>query len=67
MALQSDKITPILLKNLINAYCEAGGKTIIFCERKTECDEVSSSLPGSQALHGDINQSRRQDVLSVSK
>jgi len=57
-----------VLRNVIDVYGASGSKTktIIFCERKTECNEMamSSSVAGDcQVIHGDITQSQRESTL----
>ncbi|KAK1383831.1 ATP-dependent RNA helicase-like protein DB10 [Heracleum sosnowskyi] len=46
---------------------EPGSKIIIFCSTKKMCDQLSRNLSrqfGAAAIHGDKNQSERDDVLN---
>ena len=46
---------------------EPGSKIIIFCATKKMCDQLSRNLSrhfGAAAIHGDKNQSERDDVLN---
>lgn len=43
----------------------SGGRTIIFTETKESASELSSLIPGSRALHGDIAQAQREVSDSV--
>ena len=38
----------------------SGGRTIIFTETKDSASELAGLLPGSRALHGDIQQAQRE-------
>ncbi|XP_071709520.1 DEAD-box ATP-dependent RNA helicase 7-like [Rutidosis leptorrhynchoides] len=42
----------------------SGGRTIIFTETKDYCSELSGLLEGARPLHGDIQQSMREQTLA---
>ncbi|KAK8521336.1 hypothetical protein V6N12_005245 [Hibiscus sabdariffa] len=52
-----------LIPDIIRCY-SSGGRTIIFTETKDSASEFSSLLPGSRALHGDIQQAQREVTLN---
>ena len=57
------------LAELVRALAEWGGQlNLVFCNTKKDCDEVSSYLQSKSivaaALHGDLEQSERNQVLA---
>ncbi|SMH29185.1 DEAD/DEAH box helicase [Maritimibacter sp. HL-12] len=56
-----------LLRALIDSEGEACSNAIIFCNRKTDVDIVAKSLKkhgyNAEPIHGDLDQSRRMEVL----
>ncbi|XP_039000185.1 DEAD-box ATP-dependent RNA helicase 7-like [Hibiscus syriacus] len=52
-----------LIPDIIRCY-SSGGRTIIFTETKDSASEFSGLLPGSRALHGDIQQAQREVTLN---
>ncbi|XWS61059.1 hypothetical protein CRYUN_Cryun07bG0093100 [Craigia yunnanensis] len=52
-----------LIPDVIRCY-SSGGRTIIFTETKDSASELSGLLPGSRALHGDIQQAQREVTLN---
>jgi superfamily II DNA/RNA helicase len=56
-----------LLRAIIDAEGEACTNAIIFCNRKTDVDIVAKSLKkygyNAEPIHGDLDQSRRMEVL----
>ncbi|CAI9092114.1 OLC1v1027280C1 [Oldenlandia corymbosa var. corymbosa] len=52
-----------LIPDIIRCY-SSGGQTIIFTETKDSASELAGILPGSRALHGDIQQSQREVTLA---
>ncbi|XVF09724.1 hypothetical protein REPUB_Repub07fG0120100 [Reevesia pubescens] len=51
-----------LIPDIIRCY-SSGGRTIIFTETKGSASELAGLLPGSRALHGDIQQAQREVTL----
>ncbi|KAK8503928.1 hypothetical protein V6N12_019097 [Hibiscus sabdariffa] len=51
-----------LIPDIIRCY-SSGGRTIIFTETKDCASELAGLLPGSRALHGDIQQAQREVTL----
>ncbi|KAI4320055.1 hypothetical protein MLD38_033576 [Melastoma candidum] len=54
---------PQVIPDIIRCY-SSGGRTIIFTETKESASQLSGTLPGARALHGDIQQSQREVTLS---
>ncbi|TYH41661.1 hypothetical protein ES332_D11G008900v1 [Gossypium tomentosum] len=52
-----------LIPDIIRCY-SSGGRTIIFTETKDSASELAGLLPGSRALHGDIQQAQREVTLN---
>ncbi|OMO98005.1 hypothetical protein COLO4_14203 [Corchorus olitorius] len=52
-----------LIPDIIRCY-SSGGRTIIFTETKDSASELAGLLPGSRALHGDIQQGQREVTLN---
>ncbi|KAF7073705.1 hypothetical protein CFC21_078653 [Triticum aestivum] len=52
-----------IIPDIIKCYSH-GGRTIIFTETKESASELSSLIPGSRALHGDIAQAQREVVIA---
>ncbi|XVF12387.1 hypothetical protein REPUB_Repub08aG0113300 [Reevesia pubescens] len=52
-----------LIPDIISCY-SSGGRTIIFSETKDSASELAGLLPGSRALHGDIQQAQREVTLN---
>ncbi|KAK8692705.1 hypothetical protein V6N13_070312 [Hibiscus sabdariffa] len=52
-----------LIPDIIRCY-SSGGRTIIFTETKDCASELAGLLPGSRALHGDIQQAQREVTLN---
>ncbi|XP_022765655.1 DEAD-box ATP-dependent RNA helicase 7-like [Durio zibethinus] len=52
-----------LIPDIIRCY-SSGGRTIIFTETKDSASELAGLLPGSRALHGDIQQVQREVTLN---
>nr|KYP61819.1 DEAD-box ATP-dependent RNA helicase 7 [Cajanus cajan] len=53
-----------LIPDIIRCY-SSGGRTIVFTEKKETASELAGLLTGARALHGDIQQSRREVTLSA--
>ncbi|TYH98275.1 hypothetical protein ES332_A12G298900v1 [Gossypium tomentosum] len=51
-----------LIPDIIRCY--SSGRTIIFTETKDSASELAGLLPGSRALHGDIQQAQREVTLN---
>ncbi|PPS01186.1 hypothetical protein GOBAR_AA19481 [Gossypium barbadense] len=52
-----------LIPDIIHCY-SSSGRTIIFIETKDSASELAGLLPGSRALHGDIQQAQREVTLN---
>ncbi|PPD94242.1 hypothetical protein GOBAR_DD08718 [Gossypium barbadense] len=52
-----------LIPDIIRCY-SSSGRTIIFTETKDSASELAGLLPGSRALHGDIQQAQREVTLN---
>ncbi|KAL4353657.1 hypothetical protein GQ457_06G038870 [Hibiscus cannabinus] len=52
-----------LIPDIIRCY-SSGGRSIIFTETKDSASELAGLLPGSRALHGDIQQAQREVTLN---
>ncbi|TVU08877.1 hypothetical protein EJB05_42300, partial [Eragrostis curvula] len=52
-----------VIPDIIKCYSH-GGRTIIFTETKESANELSSLIAGSNALHGDVVQARREVLLA---
>jgi len=64
----SDRVD--LVCDVIRSKAPGGGRTIVFCDTKRDCGELCDNLQkeipkGAKALHGDVNQSQREVVLSL--
>jgi len=64
----SDRVD--LVCDVIRSKAPGGGRTIVFCDTKRDCGELCDNLQkeipkGAKALHGDINQTQREVVLSA--
>ncbi|KAB5532386.1 hypothetical protein DKX38_019056 [Salix brachista] len=54
---------PQVIPDIISCY-SSGGRTIIFTEKRESANELAGLLPGARALHGEIQQSKREVTLS---
>ncbi|PKA47688.1 DEAD-box ATP-dependent RNA helicase 7 [Apostasia shenzhenica] len=61
----SSAARPQIIPDLIRCYSH-GGRTIVFTETKESASQLSSMLPGSRALHGDIMQAQRKFLVLVA-
>ncbi|CAK7337127.1 unnamed protein product [Dovyalis caffra] len=52
-----------VIPDIICCY-SSGGRTIIFTEKRESANELAGLLPGARALHGEIQQSKREVTLS---
>ncbi|KAJ6358411.1 hypothetical protein OIU76_000171 [Salix suchowensis] len=50
---------PQVIPDIISCY-SSGGRTIIFTEKRESANELAGLLPGARALHGEIQQSKRE-------
>ncbi|KAG6753440.1 hypothetical protein POTOM_043508 [Populus tomentosa] len=50
---------PQVIPDVISCY-GSGGRTIIFTEKRESANELAGLLPGARALHGEIQQSKRE-------
>eukprot|EP00252_Welwitschia_mirabilis_P019384 TRINITY_DN4463_c0_g2_i1.p1 TRINITY_DN4463_c0_g2~~TRINITY_DN4463_c0_g2_i1.p1 ORF type:complete len:706 (-),score=146.27 TRINITY_DN4463_c0_g2_i1:259-2376(-) len=55
---------PTVIPDVIQCY-SSGGRVIVFTETKNDASELAQVLPGgAYALHGDIQQSQREQILA---